>query len=168
MRCFTPSGSFLTLTPATVASPFEGRRTPARIRSVVVFPEPSGPTRPNSSPFVTLREIPSRAVTLPNEWPRLLSSTMGAVMSVRSERGGTLGGAHGGLRCGGGTREGHVAGEARLEVDRLVAGDADPNLVDQADPVLGGLHVARCEFRDPRDVRDNAGVPPLGEAIRRD
>ena len=39
--------------PATVASPPSGGRIPQSIRSVVVFPEASGPTRPKISPVLT-------------------------------------------------------------------------------------------------------------------
>ena len=44
------------LCPATYASPEVGSMIPQRRRMVVVFPAPSGPTRPNSSPFGTSRE----------------------------------------------------------------------------------------------------------------
>src|SRR5215210_1596150 len=45
--------------------PAVGWRIPAIIRSVVVFPAPFGPRKPNNSPFGTVRSMESTAVKLP-------------------------------------------------------------------------------------------------------
>ena len=49
--------------PATVACPESGRRSVARIRTVVVFPAPFGPSKPSTVPSATVRSSPSRART---------------------------------------------------------------------------------------------------------
>ena len=46
MRAFTPSGSWTTSTPATIAVPDVGRMMPHSMRIVVVLPEPFGPRKP--------------------------------------------------------------------------------------------------------------------------
>ena len=51
--------------PPTITAPLVGRRMPAIIRIVVVFPAPLGPSKPNSSPRGTSRSMPSTAVNLP-------------------------------------------------------------------------------------------------------
>src|SRR5947199_4820704 len=108
----TASGSRATLTPRTRASPDVGRNTPASMRSIVVFPAPSGPTRPNSSPDSTSNVTPSTAVTRPKR--RVSVSTAIAGAAERAVTGAPL------RRLG---LEGEVHGHARLEIGRAVADD---------------------------------------------
>jgi hypothetical protein len=49
--------------PATVAVPLSGRDSVVRIRTVVDFPAPFGPSRPKIVPVGTLRLTPRRACT---------------------------------------------------------------------------------------------------------
>src|SRR5674476_1556946 len=64
-RIFAPIGSAARSMPAIEIEPPLGFRIPAIIRSVVVFPAPFGPRKPNSSPRGTSRSIWSTAVKLP-------------------------------------------------------------------------------------------------------
>lgn len=60
----------------TVAEPLEGKITPERSLSVVVFPAPLGPRKATNSPGSTRREIPRTASTvLYSRWksPRMAS-----------------------------------------------------------------------------------------------
>src|SRR3990172_4597507 len=78
MRSFSASGARLTEWPATRASPSVGGRIPASIRSVVVLPAPSGPTRPNRSPRGIAKLSRSTAVTGPKARVSPVSSIAGA------------------------------------------------------------------------------------------
>src|SRR3954452_6439081 len=51
------------------------------IRSSVVLPEPEGPSSASSSPSLTLRSTPSRALKLPNFLTRFLTSMVTCVVS---------------------------------------------------------------------------------------
>src|SRR3954453_9066470 len=51
------------------------------MRSSVVLPEPDGPSSASSSPSLTLRSTPSRALKLPNFLTRFLTSMLTCVMS---------------------------------------------------------------------------------------
>src|SRR5215204_2771793 len=162
MRCFTPSGSFATLVPTIVASPSDGRSTPARIRSVVVLPDPSGPTMPNSSPARTSNDSASSAVRSPKVRVSPMTETAGSVRSVRCMVRSSAARRHDGVL------EPDVSGKTGLEIHAQVAGDADANLVHELHAILGGLHVPRRELRDARDVRDRAGVALGRIGIARD
>ena len=48
--------------PRTTAVPSEGPSSDPMMFSIVVFPDPDGPTRPANSPVLKLRSIPFRAV----------------------------------------------------------------------------------------------------------
>ena len=65
MRRFTSDGSVNTLTPATRADPPSAFRRPSRISTVVVFPAPFGPRRPNTSPDSTWKLMPRTASISP-------------------------------------------------------------------------------------------------------
>src|SRR5690606_33133048 len=116
------------LVPKTIASPVVGWSTPARIRSSVVFPAPSGPTIPNSSPARTSKLTSSSALIAPKRRPRPRTETQATSLTPRPFRA-------------------HVRRHAWLQRVRRVAGDADPHRVDQLHPLLGRLHVARRELR---------------------
>src|SRR5438034_7843427 len=75
MRSFTASASRETSCPSTQACPAEGSSRPQSNRRVVVFPAPSGPTNPNTSPRVTARFSRSTAVTAPKRRVRSRAST---------------------------------------------------------------------------------------------
>jgi hypothetical protein len=51
--------------PATWTSPDVAVSRPARIRSIVVFPQPDGPTSTTNSPSATSNEMSSSARTVP-------------------------------------------------------------------------------------------------------
>ena len=61
----TSRRSLSTEWPATHASPAVGRKSVARMRIVVVFPAPFGPTKPKTAPSSTVRASSSTAVNLP-------------------------------------------------------------------------------------------------------
>src|ERR1700680_2962543 len=52
--------------PPSEIVPASGRSKPAIIRSVVVFPEPDGPSSGKNPPSAPRRSTPSTATTLPN------------------------------------------------------------------------------------------------------
>ena len=54
-----------TLTPLTKASPESASRSPSMISIVVVLPAPFGPSIPNTSPGLTVNDIPSTATKSP-------------------------------------------------------------------------------------------------------
>ena len=66
----------LILLPSSVISPVVGSSKPATIRSVVVFPQPDGPSKVTNSPFFTSRLKSSTAVTSPYIFTMFLSSIM--------------------------------------------------------------------------------------------
>src|SRR5918998_2989661 len=57
--------SFSGLRPSTSTSPPEGRRAPTRAFIRVVFPDPLGPTSPNTVPSGTVRSTPRNASIFP-------------------------------------------------------------------------------------------------------
>ena len=65
MRRRTASGSRATSTPATVAVPEVIDSSVVSMRTVVDFPAPFGPRKPNTSPASTLRSTPRTASTAP-------------------------------------------------------------------------------------------------------
>src|SRR5881396_2707887 len=89
MRRFTRDGSANTSTPATTADPSSASRRPSRISTVVVFPAPFGPRRPNTSPVSTWKLIPRTASISPYRLRRLFTCTTGGMtrtLSPRDER----------------------------------------------------------------------------------
>ena len=62
----TPSDCFTTSKPLTIAVPLVGGRSVTSMRISVDFPAPFGPSRPKTSPWATLNEIPLTAVKSPN------------------------------------------------------------------------------------------------------
>ena len=87
MRWRTCSGAAATSMPATVAEPAEGSRMPHSIRMVVVFPEPFGPSSPNTSPR-SMRSVSSRtAVTGPKRRVRPRVSTPGGLTAAAGRTG---------------------------------------------------------------------------------
>src|ERR1043166_6785540 len=65
--------------PATRAVPDVGSMSPQSIRSVVVFPAPSGPTSPKISPVDTLKFRRSTAVSAPNFFVNSRVSIIGSI-----------------------------------------------------------------------------------------
>src|SRR5262245_45139519 len=61
-----PSGSVFTSRPSTTARPPENRISPHSARINVVFPDPLGPSSPNTSPRPTSNDTPLTAVNEPN------------------------------------------------------------------------------------------------------
>src|SRR6185312_8514238 len=59
----------------TWISPSEGSRKPAISRSVVVLPQPDGPSRQTSCPCPISKDTSSTATALPYRLPRPFSST---------------------------------------------------------------------------------------------
>src|SRR5690606_8159559 len=51
--------------PATVADPLSGIKSVVSMRKILLLPAPSGPMRPNSSPFSTEKDTSSTALTAP-------------------------------------------------------------------------------------------------------
>src|SRR6185436_2095297 len=66
MRRFTPSGSFVTSTPPTVAVPDVGLSSPHNMRIVVDLPAPLLPRKPKISPRRTSKVTLSTATN----WPK--------------------------------------------------------------------------------------------------
>src|SRR5436190_22718826 len=75
MRRRASSGSCTTETPSIDASPLVGSSSVARMRMVVVFPAPFGPTKPMTSPDWKENEMPSSAVVRPKSFRSSLTST---------------------------------------------------------------------------------------------
>src|SRR5512135_260766 len=113
------------------------------MRMTVVFPAPSGPTRPNISPSRTARSRERTASTASNDRPRAWVSTARALM-VRSRQ----------RRRRDADRR--VGGQARLE-QALAVLDHDLDPEDELDPVLLSLDVLGREFGLRGDVSDPAG-----------
>src|SRR5436309_11961249 len=62
--CRALCGSLVTLCPLTNASPEVGAIRVHSILIVVVFPAPLGPSKPKTSPFLTLKETSLSAITV--------------------------------------------------------------------------------------------------------
>src|SRR4030042_647451 len=139
--------------PRTRAVPDAGRRIPHRSRMVVVLPAPSGPTRPNISPWRTLKSRPRTASTSSKVFLRPLAemanSGMEASLLGRRERSD-----HG------------IGRQSGLEQAVLI-GQLDLDAEHQLDPVLARLHVLRRELRLGRNVGDRSGERPVGESVDR-
>src|SRR5664280_178098 len=73
-------GSASTGRPAIWIVPRSGRRKPAIMFSVVVLPQPDGPSNVNSSPGVTLRSMPLTAAKSPKLLCRSVNATAGSAM----------------------------------------------------------------------------------------
>ncbi len=58
---------FTSVSPMRIR-PYDGRSSPASMRSVVVFPHPDGPTRTMNSPASTVRFRSSTAVSAPKSF----------------------------------------------------------------------------------------------------
>src|SRR5262249_39666727 len=125
MRSFTACGSRATSWPATQAWPPVGSMRPQSIRSVVVLPAPSGPTRPKISPRATSTVRRSTAVRSQN------LRVSSCVLMITS---GTL--LQDQLRVGG-----HV----RLQLMLWVI-DLDFDAIDQLQALLGRLNLLRGEL----------------------
>ena len=65
--------------PATVADPELGAMSVPRARTVVVFPAPFGPRKPNTSPRPTLKVTSSNAIRPPKRFERWSADTAGAL-----------------------------------------------------------------------------------------
>ena len=70
-----------TSNPATFAVPPLGRMRVQSIRTVVVLPAPFGPRNPNTSPALTVKEMPSTAVNDLNRRTSPLTSIAGGMWS---------------------------------------------------------------------------------------
>ena len=75
MFCLTLFAWAVTSKPETSARPEVGFRRVVKIIIVVLLPAPFGPRNPNISPSSTVKEIPSTAVTEPNDFERDWVST---------------------------------------------------------------------------------------------
>ena len=64
-RTISFAGTFVRSRSPIRTVPFRGRRTPAIVRSVVVFPAPLLPMSVTISPFSTVSEMPFSAWMLP-------------------------------------------------------------------------------------------------------
>ena len=64
--------------PATVAEPEVGAMSVPSARTVVVFPVPFGPRKPNTSPWPISKETPSNATRSPKRLPRPSADSAGA------------------------------------------------------------------------------------------
>ena len=71
------SRPFMRTVPASAVS------SPARIRKVVVFPEPDGPRSEKNSPGATSRSMPASAVTAPWRLTMPASETEAALIAGR-------------------------------------------------------------------------------------
>src|SRR5574341_409030 len=129
--------------PAIRAVPDVGSSTALSIRNSVVFPAPSGPSRPKISPAWTSKEIASTAVVSP--YVRVSCST--SIMLEASRRGRTSG-------LPGVDR--HVSGHSRFEpMVRIL--DRHLDRKHEFDAFFLRLHVARRELGLLADLRDRAG-----------
>src|SRR5581483_6581107 len=72
-----------TMRSPTTISPEVGSRKPAIRRSVVVLPQPEGPSRQSSLPCSIFRETSSTAVVAPKRIVRRLSSTDATLWLLR-------------------------------------------------------------------------------------
>jgi hypothetical protein len=70
-----------TSSPPTVARPASGRSEVARMDTVVVLPDPFGPSRPSTDPAGTARLSPSSACTWPQAFRRPQASTAGLLIT---------------------------------------------------------------------------------------
>ena len=61
----TPASASVTASPSMLIAPRLARSKPAMQRSVVVLPQPLGPSSEMNSPGATLNETSSTAVTAP-------------------------------------------------------------------------------------------------------
>ena len=68
-------GVLVTSSPPTSTVPEVGSLKPAIIRSVVVLPQPEGPSREKNSPAATSRSMPSTTRVPPNSLVRPRSDT---------------------------------------------------------------------------------------------
>src|SRR5579885_2660827 len=139
----TPSGSRTTSKPATVAEPPSGLRTPASMRSVVVLPAPSGPTRPKISPA-------------PATKLRRSTASVSAKRRV-SSRASTAGSAMGLSGC---EHDGRVGGHAGLQLVTRVL-DVDAHAVNERHPLRVRLDALRGELGLRGDEGHTARVAPI-------
>src|SRR5688572_24638593 len=82
MRLSTPTGSRTGSRPKTRTEPEVARSSPSRCLRSVVLPAPLAPTRPWTWPAVAWKDTPSRAVLLPNDRERLMTSTTACSMPL--------------------------------------------------------------------------------------
>jgi hypothetical protein len=82
--------------PATIADPAVGAIRVPSIRTVVVFPAPLGPRKPNTSPAETLNETSSTATRSPKRFVRCSTTSAGSPESGGSRR--RIGAGSGGSR----------------------------------------------------------------------
>src|SRR5579871_6946819 len=117
--------------------------TPASMRSVVVLPAPSGPTRPKTSPVAAVKPRRSTASVPAKRLVRPPAATAGSAMGPR------------GLE-----RDRRVGRHAGLE---LVPGvlDVDADAVDERHPLRVRLHALRRELGLRRDEGDATRIAPV-------
>src|SRR5277367_4536423 len=153
MRLLTPSGSAMTLQPATVISPLSGTRIPANMRNMVVLPAPSGPTRLKISPGRTEKLRSRTATTSPKL--RLSPRTSIALELDSIARNLSISFAQ---------IDGGVGGHSRLEFAiGIVEVDLDP--VDEGDAFLMGLDALGSEFRAIGDEGDASVIFLIGISV---
>jgi hypothetical protein len=73
--------------PKMYTLPDVGLRRVVRILRVVVFPAPFGPRKPNTVPYFTSNEMPSRvnSLALPYSFLRLVTEIQGPLRSLIDE-----------------------------------------------------------------------------------
>src|SRR5690242_15824721 len=84
-RSRSKGGRLPTDRPARWISPPSGERKPAIRLSVVVLPQPLGPSRVTNSPGATSRSMPSTAVIVPKRFVSLRSCSAGSATSLLLE-----------------------------------------------------------------------------------
>src|SRR5262245_49094771 len=141
--CRIASGSFATSRPSTSALPVANGISPQSARMSVVFPDPFGPSSPNTSPRSTANDTSLTAVKSPN---LMLAFSMesAAAISLGLRRVEEHLGRHAGLEHA--VRIGHL----HLHGEHLVP------------PFIHRLHVPRGELANRGDVRHPPGELAAG------
>src|SRR5580658_2308423 len=138
------------------------------MRIVVVFPPPSGPTRPKISPECTSKLRSCTARTGPKLLPSETTSMAGRLSAARSAAVRSMV-----VPCGIAAPfplanlNADVGGHARFEFEIRVV-DVNFYEINQGDALGGGLHGLRSEFRLRRNERYAAMIGFAGICVRGD
>src|SRR5580704_2301736 len=152
--------------PETVARPLSGGSTPASMRIVVVFPAPSGPTRPKISPECTSKLRSCTARTGPKLFPSATTSMAGRLSAARSAAVRSMD-----VPCGIATPfplvnlNADVGGHARLEFEIRIV-DVDLHEINESDALGGRLHSLRRELGLRGNERYAAMIGFAGICVR--
>src|SRR5581483_1758668 len=171
IRRRTPSGSAATSRPATSARPDVIERSVVSILTVVDFPAPFGPRKPNTSPAATSRSTPWTASTLPPRPPYVFTSSVALIAgtplpprlclvsdrSPRRQSSPSRSRRWSAEPIGLSPRSGHPRGMRRSRVQLLVADD-DP----AARSLIVALASARVDSLGVLEAADGADAVEIG------